>query len=776
MIKRISSVENIGRFKLLKSSRGCDGEFRKFNVIFAENGAGKSTLCDIFRAIGLGDGRFIDGRKRVGCQSLPKVSVELDNGQSIEYLNSSWVNIANRPLVFVYDDRFVRENVFVDRQIDVDQRRNLYGLVLGQKAIALQNAINVADTALSVAKNAYASADTKLRALIPQGFTFDAFKDVAKVDEVDAKIQAATHEFETSKAMSQKALVVQKQPLLEKFALPRFPEAMEAVVSTTLDNVALVAEGKMKAHMAAHTRGLTVGWVKQGFEGHVDSHCPYCGADMTGTEMFAVYKSFFSGELQKLEKSRQDLVGFIQDALGPAAQGKFKRIVEKMVADKKWWRDVVGIELDIPSVDVECYVEAYNRIASNLLAVLYRKGENLANTVSWLPEEKQALNDLRAVIDAVNSINLGIDAANTMISNCKNQVATVDVLAAQKKVQSLEAAKTRYLPSVIQAFRDFDIAQINLNNAQTAKNQANANLKAQSEQLLDDYGERINQILQRFGVEFQIKSAGVNFRGGPPSGQLTIELMNEKVDCSSTAASDPSRMSLGNTLSGGDRSALALAYFLAKVGKDPQLNKSIVVFDDPYHDQDRDRRSYTVSHIDEVVRGCEQCFVLSHNIEFAREVEGIKLGTLQKAAFIIEKFQDPNVLSHGGLPVLPSKRHQKDYEELVVFSNNPVGDEERRRDVAGLIRVVMEEYLRHKYPCPSLWNGANWLGPMVECIRNAPSGNPIQEMKSWLTDLSTLATFSSPYHHGPAGVTADVPSLGELKSMVDVTLKIVHHG
>lgn len=776
MIKRIRAVENIGRFQALQSSQGNEGEFSKFNVLYAENGAGKSTICDILRALGSRDERFILGRKRIGSQSLPKVSVELDNGQIIEYSDSTWSNVASSPVVFVYDDRFVRENVFVDRQIDIDQRRNLYGLVLGQQAIALQNAIAVADVALTNARSTFTNAEAALRSLLPPSYDINSFNGVAKVDDVDLKIQEATQALETCKTMSRKANEIQHQSLLGKFAVPVFPAAIETVIATTLDSVALAAEEKTKAHLTSHAKGLSVAWVKQGFEGQIDTHCPYCGTDMSGSELLDVYKSFFSGELKNLDKARQDIITLINESVGENAQIRFRQNAEKLAADKKWWHDVLGVELPVPDIAVDYYIGKFKKIFQQLMAVIGRKGENLANAISLLPEEEKALQSIHTVIDEIEQLNQGINEANNIIENFKSQVTSVDVSTAQKKVNELQCAKERHSPNVIQAFSSYDVALANLRNAQTAKSQANENLKEQSERVLADYGDRINQILQRFGVEFQIKSEGVNFRGGSPSGQLVLELQNEKVDCSDVAAADPAKRSLANTLSGGDRSALALAYFLAKVESDPNLAMSIVVFDDPYHEQDQSRRSYTVSYIGEIATACEQCFVLSHSIEFAREVEGIKANAGEKRAFQIARYQNPCVLAHGELPILPTKRHLKDYERLSQYALNPVGDEEERRDVAGLIRIVLEGYLKYKYPCPRFWNGASWLGPMVDCIRKAQGGNPIGEMKSLLRDLSTLATFSSPFHHAPAGAAADVPTETELKSMVDATLRIVHHG
>jgi wobble nucleotide-excising tRNase len=48
-----------------------------------------------------------------------------------------------------------------------------------------------------------------------------------------------------------------------------------------------------------------------------------------------------------------------------------------------------------------------------------------------------------------------------------------------------------------------------------------------------------------------------------------------------------------NTLSAGDRSALALAFFIARLYQDPKIGDKIVVIDDPITSQDMFRATCT---------------------------------------------------------------------------------------------------------------------------------------------------------------------------------------
>ena len=76
---------------------------------------------------------YVVGRQRLVSGATPEIVVALDGvgpPQNIRFQNNAWVNAVTSPRIHIYDDRFVAENVLVGHHINVDQRRNLYGLVI----------------------------------------------------------------------------------------------------------------------------------------------------------------------------------------------------------------------------------------------------------------------------------------------------------------------------------------------------------------------------------------------------------------------------------------------------------------------------------------------------------------------------------------------------------------------------------------------------------------------------------------------------------------------
>ena len=66
------------------------------------------------------------------------------------------------------------------------------------------------------------------------------------------------------------------------------------------------------------------------------------------------------------------------------------------------------------------------------------------------------------------------------------------------------------------------------------------------------------------------------------------------------------------------QSTLALAFFLAQLELDPELDKKVVVFDDPFTSQDSSRRTWTQQRISRIAKLAKQVIVLSHEPRFLR--------------------------------------------------------------------------------------------------------------------------------------------------------------
>lgn len=323
MIKRINTLKRVGRFVELHSAAGADHDFAGLNVVFASNAAGKSTLCDVLRSMSSADAAYVAGRKRLDAGSDPEIVVALAGltpPQVARFQNGVWANGAARPKIHVYDDRFVAENVLVGHHINVDQRRNLYGLVIGARGIALNQAVDAAETQLTAAGSNERGAEASLKGLLPQGHSIESFRGLPLVAGVDQQISVATEALASATLTKSKADAIRQRQSLRAVPIPQIPASLVEVLTTRLDEAALVAEQKIREHLETHASRLSIDWIGQGHRAKSGEGCPHCGQSMEGLEILKAYSAFFSGELQSQESARTALRTATSQAFGVEAR------------------------------------------------------------------------------------------------------------------------------------------------------------------------------------------------------------------------------------------------------------------------------------------------------------------------------------------------------------------------------------------------------------------------------------------------------------------------
>lgn len=265
-------------------------------------------------------------------------------------------------------------------------------------------------------------------------------------------------------------------------------------------------------------------------------------------------------------------------------------------------------------------------------------------------------------------------------------------------------------------------------------------------------------------------SGPINFLGGLPAGELAIELLGSRINARLEDIRDPSRPSLANTLSGGDRSAIGLAFFLAIVLNDPDLSNSIVFFDDPFHSQDRSRRQRTIEKVHEVANAAAQCFVMSHELDFAHCAA--RCPQTPARTFVFDESGNHPVLSGSDLdlPDGPGSTYNQDFASLSAYIQRPHGSSSELRAVARCIRQTLEYYLRVKFP--EQFQPNEWLGDMIAKLRDSSSG-PLFAGKHLAIPLGQINNWGKRFYHSEDGSIASQIDATEMKSYVQQTLDII---
>ncbi len=160
--------------------------------------------------------------------------------------------------------------------------------------------------------------------------------------------------------------------------------------------------------------------------------------------------------------------------------------------------------------------------------------------------------------------------------------------------------------------------------------------------------QRVNHYLSRFGASFIISKITNSMQGNVGQSDYGLLIKGETVLRGRGRQAD-AIPTFRNTLSAGDKTTLALAFFLAKLDSDTTLNCKTLVVDDPLSSHDSHRRRETVNAIKDLCGRCLQVIVLSHDDFLLREVERRCVG-VPCAAFEIDFDGGDEWSSHGRRP------------------------------------------------------------------------------------------------------------------------------
>lgn len=258
-----------------------------------------------------------------------------------------------------------------------------------------------------------------------------------------------------------------------------------------------------------------------------------------------------------------------------------------------------------------------------------------------------------------------------------------------------------------------------------------------------------------------------SYPAGIATSHYQLVINNQSVDVSDAKSAD-NVPSFKNTLSSGDRTTLALAFFLASVERSAQLADMTIVFDDPFNSQDSFRRRQTVHEIARLAKESGQTIVLSHDATFLKQVWD-KAPADERIAFTIADQRSLGVkVQEFDLDAATKGRTATDIDDLQTFISTGAGG---LLDVIRKMRVVLETYCRTTYP--SSFTATDWLGDIVQKIR---IGGPAHPAAALYDELDQINDYTKQYHHGEdtLDATPDNIDATELTGFARRTLKLVN--
>lgn len=759
MLRKFISIKNVGRFE--KCNATGDVELKRYNLIFAENGRGKTTLCAILRSLQSSNSGHILGRATLGSSNPPEIEVRTAYGVATFRLGA-WSNSV--PEIAIFDSTFVSENVHSGEVVSIDHRRSLYTVIVGKHGVDLAHKIEAFD-GKSRAKAAEISEKTLAVAVFaPRGMAVDSFIGLPDEPAIADQIAAKERELDAVKQAAQ----IKDRSGLARLSLPAFNRAgVETTLAKTIEGVAADAErlvGEQVRSHSMHERGQA--WVSEGL-GYIQGNtCPFCNQSLEGAvSLIEAYKDFFSREYNSLRTEIAELRRHVETILSDRAIAEFEKVLDQNARTVEFWTRFC--EIVAPALEEGSPGEILRSVRQAAVAFLDRKAAAPLERVDADASFAHVNDALVRLQNAVAAYNEAATAANIIISAKKRTTGAADVRSVEASLTRLRAIKVRHEPDARRACDELTLAQLEKRAIEDNKAAVRKELDEHTETVITRYEETINRLLDDFNAGFRIIGTKHGYPGGVASSTYQILINNTPVDLGD-ADTPLDQPSFRNTLSAGDRSTLALAFFLAQLHHDPDKAGKIVIFDDPFNSQDSFRKDCTVQKIRKCGEECTQLVVLSHDQRFLKRIWDRLQGAHSAECKCLEMArigQRNTTICNWDIERATQDSYRVDRNALTDYFQARDGEP---RDVVQKIRPVLETY------CRNLGAGAvtqtDTLGVIVGKIRAAGHGHQLFPLCDGLDEVNE---YTKRYMHGENANAATEPiSDGELQGYVRRTLEM----
>ena len=759
MLKKIISIRNIGRFR--NSAAPGNPELSRYTLIVGANGFGKTTLCSVLRSLKTGDPTHITGRRTLGVEELPTVELLFPGGQN-RFDGAAWS--APYPSLAIFDGTFVAENVHSGEVVEIDHRRNLYRIIIGEEGVRLaEEDARLARQSREKTREITAAARA-IQPHIPAGMGLNAFHALPVDREIDARIANQEHTVEAVRQARQ----ISNRPALSEIGVPSPPDELTTLLARSIDDIAQDAETRLAEHLAAHGMEADGGnWIAKGLEHGDGKSCPFCGQDIRGLSLVAAYRAIFSDRYKALRREITGMRSQIAEQFGEGAIGRLNIRAEQNYGAVEFWSRYCAFDpvpLTVPD-NIAGAVRVFGQAAVTLLNCKDR-----APLEPIHPDDTfdAAVATLQATHTKAQQISNSIRALNALIAAKKEETGAANVQAAETELIHCRAVKVRHTDPVAGQCAD----HVRLTNEKDAielrKDEIRVRLDEHTSEVIRPYEMCINNYLDAFNAGFRITETKHGYPGGTAASTYRLVIENTIIELGDRRT--PTDLpSFKNTLSSGDRTTLALAFFLAHLEQDQYLAAKTVVFDDPFSSQDAFRRRQTVHEISKVGQICAQVIVLSHDATFLKQVWDKAAADERVALTLADQRAQGVKIMPVELERACQGRTATDIDDLLAYLTTGAG---QALDLIRKMRAVLESYCWTTYPA-CFQAGQDWLGDIIRKIRE---GEDLHHAHALYDELHQINDYTREHHHGEdvADATPNQIDLQELTGYIKRTLRIVN--
>ena len=760
MLRKIISIKNVGRF--LNSATVGNPEFSRYTFILGANGCGKTTLCAILRSLKLGDSDYISGRQTLGYQEQPFVELLIRDQLTARFDKETWNTTC--PELAIFDFMFVSENVHSGETVEIDHRRNLFNVIIGEEGVRLDKKNeDLANISRQKTSEITDSGET-IKAHIPEGTTLDDFLALPDDPQIENRMAEQNKQVEAVRQEQQ----IRNYPSLSEIRIPDIPDGFGTLLARTMDDIAQGAETRLAKHLSVHSmeeKGSN--WIAEGLEHVTQETCPFCNQDIQGLSLIAAYRTVFSDQYKKLRREVASMRSPISQQFSDRFIGELSTQMEQNNGKIAFWSQFC--EFDVNQLVIADDVpEAIRNFREAALSLLESKDLNILESIHPDAAFNSALNKYKFTQSKVEQINEVIRTVNDLIAAQKEAIGIANAHRVEVELNRLKAIKVRHTETVANLCAKYVELKIDKGEIDRRKNSVRDKLNTHTMVVIGPYEQRINHYLDIFNAGFRITETNLSYPSGFATSSYRL-VINNTIFKLGDGQTPLNRPSFHNSLSSGDRTTLALAFFLAHLEKDQNLGNKIVVFDDPFCSQDAFRRRQTAHEITRIGQICKQVIVLSHDSTFLKQIWDKVPASERTALTIADHREQGNKIMCVNLVRACRGRTANDIDDLLTYLNSGIGEPV---DIIRKIRVVLETHCWTTYPAFFSAN-QDWLGSIVRKIREGGNQHLAHDLYD---ELNQINSYTSEYHHGEDVVnpTPGLIDTQELTGYVKRTLTIVN--
>ncbi len=768
--------------------------FKQLTLIYGDNGGGKTTLTSVFRSLTTNKPEII--RSRISTNHIAPQAAQITQIGTPNVFHTfgtaGWTTpFAN---IEIFDIHFVNDNIYSGFDFNEEHKKQLHQFVIGAQGVAIQNQIEQNKAAKATSRQNQANIEQQLIQQVGNNLTADLITSflaipVTQANGIDQQITAAEAALTSANANS----IIQTLQTLSP--LTRITSGIDfASLITDLQTTSqAIQNATLEALFSNHCQDLAdngldgpENWLQRGFA-YVESKqasneptisCPFCKQTIDGNvEILNAYISKFNAEfnalVQRLQLHSTSLQNFNLDAAIQAINNINQINTGRITS----WATHLPNTVQPPTFNIIADEAVLRAEFQSLIASLQQKIQN--------PTVAVATATTTVFQSSVQTINANIDSYNQSVTIYNAAITTfragIQTTAnAQLTVDRLKRIKKRFETPIVTLCTQLSAEKLTLRGLETAYTTLSQQQQAAAATFFSSYQTRINHYLDNvFKTLFRID----NVVHVAPQGRATQSKIGYKltIDGKDISFVPNQPFNAKECLSEGDKSTIALAFFLSKLDIDPNRQDKILIFDDPLSSLDTNRRTYTIGIIKALFQQMKQVVVLSHNEFFLHEIGKDFGGAVKNTLRITENFAaKASVIEECDLDSLVKNDYFKHIEALEAFRITP--DHSIKDTVLGWLRNVLEAHLRFKfYKEIRSMTGQKTFGRLISFLDT--SGVVFRDNGNRATIISNLNLINGvswKQHHGDPnpdyttlGMNPNTITAPELDNLIQDTLNLI---